>query len=118
MFAVPRAAEDAEPGGVAPTIDRQKASCADGSHSGYRGDLFADEAIQCDPLRLLGVGSDWRGNHERGDVLGIHAGVDVKQAEEAFAEQAGDDEQDDGSGEFEDNEFGAHAAPSASGGAA
>ena len=56
-----------------------------------------------------------RGDHHRGDVIGLHAGVYVEQAGEAFAEQARDDEQDDGGGEFEDDEFRAETSPGAAG---
>ena len=113
MLAVPRAPEDAQPGGVAPAIDGEKAGCADGGNAWKRGNFLADEAVERDPLRLFGVSGFGRGDHHRGDVIGPHAGIYVEQTGETFTEQAGDDEQDDGGGELENDELRAEPPPGA-----
>ena len=51
-------------------------------------------------------------------MSGIHAEFDVKKTIEAFAEQAGADQENDGDGEFSDNEIRADALPEASRGGA
>ena len=90
----------------------------DGRTPGRAASVLCKLALEGDELRIFGVGGPWRLTWSVARWSGLEAGIDVEEAVETLAEEAGSGEEHDGHGELEDDEVGAEAAPEGAGGGA
>ena len=113
-----RLADDANPIRIAIALNGQIAGDADGFNARQSREAARDLAEQRYFLLGPGIGLARRGHLESREMSRIHAEFDVKEPIEAFAEQPGADQENNGDGEFSDNEIRTDALPEASRGGA
>ena len=118
VFTVPGAADDAEPGGIAPMRDRDVGRHSNRFYSGKLLQLADDVAFERDGFRIIGISRVGCSDVHSGQMVGGQTEVDLQQQGKAAAQETGAHEEHDGGGEFENDQLRADATPCLAGRAA